>query len=235
MQNHFSRGIGGVVLVAIVATLMIAGVGAYYYVNSKQSVAGESRPAASNLPNNETNHSDDDYSHSTLADLFSASDSLHCTFTQDENGVKSSGNVYVSGENMRGNFESITAEGTFSTNMLKNGSTGYTWQTGSSQGFQLELSDPEELFSGNSTETSEDHENAHIDSSVEVHCDPWSEDVSLFSPPSNVEFVSVQQFMQQESNMQMEVDEQSTGSACSACDQAPTAETQAQCRKALGC
>lgn len=103
----------------------------------------------------------------------------------------SSGTVYVSGTDVRGDFTSKTAAGTVTSSMLKKGDMVYVWGGGMPQGLKM----PATMSEGSaSTQTSG---NA-VDMKQEYgwNCTPTAPDASKFALPKGIEFMDVSAMMQ---------------------------------------
>lgn len=105
----------------------------------------------------------------------------------------SSGMVYVSGTDVRGDFSSKTAAGVVESSMLKKGDMVYVWGGGMPQGVKMQAT-MMEGSSGASTGTS----GQAVDAKQEYgwNCTPTAPDASKFVVPKTIEFMDVSAMMQ---------------------------------------
>ena len=105
----------------------------------------------------------------------------------------SSGMVYVSGTDVRGDFTSKTAAGTVTSSMLKKGDMVYVWGGGMPQGVKMQAT-MMEGSAGASTGTS----GQVVDAKQEYgwNCTPTTPDASKFALPKGIEFMDVSAMMQ---------------------------------------
>lgn len=109
----------------------------------------------------------------SLSYLMSLKQSLHCSIKATGPGTRS-GMVYVGSGKLRADFTS--------SSMINDGTYLYSWMSGASRGLKL--------LSSLSVAGSAIANAGGIDpaSSVSYACNPWIEDMSVFSPPSSISF-----------------------------------------------
>jgi len=209
----------------IIGALIVAAVGGFLLF-SRNGGPGESLTGGAS-PN-------------TLAELMILSENYMCTF-QDvgETGDTTDGTVYVanSGSQFRGNFTSNQANGTAEdTFIIRNDNTTHVWGAGMETGVMM-TADPAEN-QGLFPETGEGNDSAPVDENEEIDlsCQRWTVDGSLFVPPGDVEFVDFSAQLEM-MNEQMETVEQPTNDQvdCSVCDQIPAGQGRDQCLVTFGC
>ncbi len=215
-------------LIALVAVLLIAG-GVY--------MASTSTPPSDELQDG-TMMQDEQTSASSLRELLTSNKNVTCTFARptDESGTAQEGTVYVSGNNVRGDFTITTSkEGTKVAHMIQDGEWTYLWGKGfadEGEGYRVRVSE----ISGNSNEVMEfKNDTFDADQEAEYTCTAWNKDESVFTIPNDIRFkefsfgaVMSNAVADINANTDMKID-------CSVCDQAPGADAQAQCRTALKC
>jgi len=105
----------------------------------------------------------------------------------------SSGSVYVSGTDVRGDFTSKTASGVVESSMLKKGDTVYVWGGGMPQGVKMQAT-MMESSTGAPTGTS----GQAVDMKQEYgwNCTATTPDASKFTLPKGIEFMDLAQMMQ---------------------------------------
>ncbi|MFZ1721509.1 MAG: hypothetical protein WAU07_03315 [Microgenomates group bacterium] len=231
-----SQGFATFAIVLAVTTLLLLGAGAYYFMEQQSANSIEQPAQIVASPSSETVAADNT-SPENLAALFASTDIITCTYTDASSPTQqSSGEVFISGENMRGTFTFTDDSGTTTSHVIRSGNTGYLWNSDTNEGFMMEIQDPEELFETFSQNTESTEEpNYETDSDIAISCKPWNEDASLFVPPSSVNFVSVTQQLEQNQNISGEADEGSNQDLCESCAQIPDPTAQSQCLQALGC
>ncbi len=237
--THSSQGFGTIAIVLVVTALLVLGGGAYYFMEQEQSGTTEVLPQIDTTPgaNSEMDsNSATGTSPENLAALFATTDSVTCTYADTIDGQQSTGEVYISGENMRGTFTIDIDSETTTNHIIRNGNTGYVWTSDSSDGFMMEIQDPEELLEAYTKNTeSSTGSDTPGESTADITCEAWDEDPRMFVPPTNVNFVSVTQQMEQLQTITGEAEDGSNQDLCQSCAQIPDAAAQAQCRQALGC
>lgn len=170
----------------------------------------------------------------SLKDLFAKGVAMQCTFEHIAHGGTTTGKLYISGNNMRGDFELVQPDGnSVTSNMIREGDTNYVWSSELEQGFKTVV--PEATFEA--AETLEDAAAqsdpfAQLqDENVSYNCQPWIVDRSMFTPPTDIEFVDFSAQIEKMQNAQDSVKD----AQCAACDQVPVGEGRDQCLQALGC
>lgn len=212
----------GVVVLAVVAIV------GYLLIDKPQTQA----PNSVNSVNNTSNGNS---AATSLRNLMAMGQNQQCTFTDVDTG--SNGTVYVSNSKMRGDFVSISDSTTVNGHMIVDGDNMYIWTDGEAQGFKASMSASEEVAS-----QIEDNMGGSANSAVDVNaefdyeCSSWSVDNSKFTLPNGVEFQDFSAMMEGVGEMMEENSSSEEGSSdqCGICDSVP-AESQAQCRAALGC
>lgn len=104
----------------------------------------------------------------------------------------SSGMVYVSGTDVRGDFTSKTAAGTVQSSMLKKGDTVYVWGGGMEQGVMMKATMMEGTAAGAPTTGDV------VDMKQEYgwNCTSAAPDASMFALPAGIEFMDLGAMMQ---------------------------------------
>ncbi len=163
-------------------------------------------------------------------DLIKLGKTLKCTYSMATQDVTISGTTYVSGENMRGDFENTEPNGTkIQSHMISDGEWVYTWTSASPQGIKMNITKAQSEGSASNADSTTTNQNANtFKNNVDFKCLPWIEDASVFQVPTDIKFTD---FTAPSAN----TNSNSNATVCSACDQAPTAEAKAACKKQLGC
>jgi hypothetical protein len=174
------------VLAIVVGVLIVLGaVGAYFY--SKNQTAKKTATVAvmhtTPTPNNAMQQS--------ISQVLSSGKNSKCTFAAapPSGGTQTSGTVYVSGQNARGDFE-MTANGkTSTTHMIRVADTFYLWGDSLPVGMKMTMSvnDLASKMQGGAQANSFDP-----NKKVDFKCVTWTANATLFTPPTNVKFTSIQ-------------------------------------------
>lgn len=228
MNKNILIGIG--VVVAIAAGLLL-------YTNMPKDNSGSGSEQAQDAGSGQTTIS------GTLQDLFARGTSMQCDFSYaDEQGASAEGTVYVSGDKMRGMFTSSVDGTAYTSSMIQDGTYSYVWSEDQKQGTKFKV-DPAELEAAQeelkTQQESPDLQNMQVDYS----CRPWTPDSSMFTPPSDVEFIDMTAAMEsipdmQDSGVQDSMDSQEMPTQedrCAACQSVPAGDARDACLQGLGC
>lgn len=163
-------------------------------------------------------------------DLIKLGKTIKCTYSMDGQGVLISGISYISGKNMRGDFENTDQTGNkILSHMISDGEWVYTWTSASPQGFKMNISDAESKTSTPSVSNPTNGQNLDaFKNNVDFKCNPWVEDTSLFQVPSDIKFTDFSESLKN-------INPEDKGSMCAACNYAPSEEDKSTCKKQLGC
>lgn len=163
----------------IVGLLIIAG-GAYYLITNTGADVSQGNGPESKAPvQQETPLS----GKGAMASLFGLG-SVKCDVTS-EVGAISQGEVYIAGNKMRADFTSQTQAGTFKVHMINDGVTLYSWADSVPQGVKLPAPDISAQAKAPTMEAGFDYS-----AQVDYSCTPWTEDLSVFTPPTSVTFIT---------------------------------------------
>ena len=177
-----------------------------------------------------------DKSSGSLAALVSRGATVQCSVDNSTGAEVVKGTVYVSGKNVRGDFETtMPQKGVVESHMIKDGDYMYVWSSAMPQGMKMKATPPQQTDTGPKPAPAADLYNKNYD----YNCSPWRADASKFTLPTDIKFMDVSEMMK---GIPMPPVGAAGGAAvkppagmnCSACDQAP-ATAKAQCRAALGC
>lgn len=200
-----------------IAVLIILGGGYFYF--SKSQVIPIKKAASGLIKGN-------------IQDLFARGANLQCTFKYEEGEGTSEGTTYVSGKKMRGSFLLTQSDGTkMQSNVIQDGSYGYTWIEGQEQGTKIKIETSEKIVD----EMKDDSKKADLfaldNKNINYDCKSWNVDSSMFAPPANVKFQDLSAQVEQIKKTTEEFNE----SKCDTCNQIPAGTTRDQCLQALSC
>jgi len=162
----------------------------------------------------------------SIFDLIKLGKTVKCTYNMGTQEMSIAGTTYVSGKNVRGDFESVDPTGNkIQSHVISDGTWMYTWTSAAPQGFKTNISDAESRISAPDTgdKVNETNEAQNLDTfkkNLDYKCNPWIEDTSLFQVPSDIKFTD---FSEGLSNV------------CAACDYIPSEEEKSTCKEQLGC
>lgn len=168
----------------------------------------------------------------TLGSLLGLGKNLQCTFAYRDETTFSQGTVYVAGERMRGNFNTTIDETEYGSHMISTNQKVYVWNDEQTQGIVMDAANPDEVDLpdvdiGTDTNTSND---VDFNKDYDYQCDTWIPDNKMFEIPAEIEFINIQEKME---NIQSEVINK-LDIECSACDSL-SGDSKTQCLAAIGC
>jgi hypothetical protein len=166
----------------LAAAVIVLGGGAYYYFGgSAGSPASGSQEATSTAQAQDGKVSPT--VHGSFSDLAKKNGTWKCTLESDTNGSASSGVVYVSDGNVRGDFStSVSGYGTVESHMIVNGADVYTWSPLMPQGIKTKMT------ASGSSSTATSGGGVDANTAYTYDCQPWQADASVFVVPANVTF-----------------------------------------------
>jgi len=209
------------------ALALIAALAVFVYSSTKKS-----NPLnQATVPNSESTMEDSGAKSvsGTIKDLIAQNVPLQCSFNHQSEAGETTGKVYLSGQNVRGDFTMTQPDGqTLDSFMIRKDDYAYVWGSALPQGTKLKIEDPEDFMaSSENDDQSFNLENQDVDYS----CKPWLVNSSIFNPPSDIEFVDLSETMQQMQDITKNLET----NKCSACDQLPAGDLKDQCLQALDC
>ena len=212
---------------------MIIVVGAVIFVKPfQQSSQPREQISTETSPQNKKS-SDIDSIKGTMEDLFARNVPMECTFTQANEGMKTTGTVYLSGGRMLGEFQTTQAnEQPIDSFIIQDGEHVYTWTSGQSKGIKIKPENQKNIVEENTENLKSEPKTPDLEGQdIDYVCKPWLPNNSFFTPPDYIEFTDLNQQIEQ---IEEAVDQVETVS-CDVCDQLPAGEAQDQCRQSLGC
>jgi hypothetical protein len=167
--------------VIVVVLILLLGAGGYLMLNKNagNSTKTVSAPTAKPTATGQTTKS--------LIDLIKMGQNLRCSFKTDVTNGSTDGTVYVSGQNIRTDFNVTTNGKTLQTSMISMGGTNYIWGSGLPTAGGIKMTVALDKISQN--QQASNYFNAN--QKVNYNCSPWNVDSSLFTPPSNVKFTDM--------------------------------------------
>ncbi len=178
----------------------------------------------------------------SLRDLLASGAPQTCSFSSSAANGGASGQIYVSGGHMRGDFTATAGSGqTVTSHMITDGQTAKMWSSQMPQGIKMAFS----AVGGQGSQAG----GVNPDAKANYSCSPWSGDPSEFVPPAGITFTDMSAMMQgalpggpsgatlPKSSTGPNYNPPSGGASaqCAQCNIIPDASAKAQCLSALHC
>ena len=202
MKNkNFQGGFAPFLIIAIIAILAVGG-GAYAVkknreakVNIEGDVETQANVNADLNANENANLGVNAKAKGSFRSLIAMGRNTQCTFTSLQQGVTSSGTMYItSSGNMRGDFTTQMSSGTQTSSMILKDGYSYVW-TGN-QGAKINVASLDDNTSANA----QAQQSVDLDAQVDYDCKDWSVDQSKFTLPSGVNFVDLEAMLKGQLN-----------------------------------
>lgn len=173
-------------IIGILLLVVVLGGGVWYATKNKSALPQEATETETSSgtedPKKEGMFS------GTLSELTKRGGDHKCTFSHTTGVGTSSGTVYISGTDMRGDFVTNVVQPTKTTvesHMIKSGEWVYTWSPMMPMGFKSKATLEN---TGNDQSASQSFD---YNQSLNYDCKLWVKDPALFIPPSNITFNTV--------------------------------------------
>lgn len=206
-DTHVYNGLVNKKAVFVVIFVVIAVAVTYFFFAKKPVIAPS--PTPTEIP--------EQSSSTSINDLLSKGIAQSCTFVNEQG----SGTVYISGENVRGDFNSTTNEAKLESHVIVDGQTSYVWSDDSKNGIKM-------IFDTSATPSAntpvENIGGFDANAQANYKCSPWLVDSSVFALPGDVKFTS----------FEAPTSSDSSSSQCSYCNNL-TGDDKTQCLTALKC
>jgi len=196
------------ILLIIIAVVLLGG-GVWYFYNGNNS---SSNQATTQTNNSKSESSDGDLAKTeseseplsgigSLASVLGFGNKVRCNFSSADNDHESTGVFYTDGERLRVEMTATSPEGSFNSNMINDGEFIYTWGDTPEGMMAIKMVNPETSETDTTvhdTASPSPDSNSYVDVDEEVSydCDRWTVDNSVFTPPSDVEFMDMAAMMQ---------------------------------------
>lgn len=168
-------------LLAIVA-LFIVGVGTWHYSSSSGKIEGDQVPIGQT-----SSASVEENEKKSFSDFLKQTGAYKCTVEQNVAGAVTSGMVYMNAGKIKGTFASTVNGISVNTSFVLRDGFTYTWTSAYPIGFKAPVSDMSaESQEGVSTQGVYTWNAEDIGAYT---CDPWMVDESVFTVPTNVQFM----------------------------------------------
>jgi len=186
-----------------------------------------------------------------LLDLLKMNAALVCDSSYEENGTKITSKSYLSGNKLRAETMTVTADKSLNTYMIADPEWMYMWgqniedpKSGikiSNKDFSGLANSAKDLISDISPQNSNEEADTNTTTdSINYKCKPWVVDNNLFTPPTDVTFVSMDESI---NNLMDDLKPSFSGldqnldlsNKCSICDMVPEASAKAECKIQFSC
>lgn len=197
-------------VILIVVVLILFLIGGYFFLTKKPALVVA--PGTTQEP---------DTSPSSLKELISKGIAQSCTYSNEV----SSGTVYVSGEKVRGDFNTTIDGKITKSHMIVEGNTSYLWSDGQASGIKM-------TFDASATPSAEGATTPvgfDAGANMNYKCGAWIVDSSVFTLPTDVKFMTFETTAPGASPVAG-----SNPSQCSYCDSL-TGDSKTQCLTSLKC
>lgn len=213
------------IIIWIVAAIVVLGGGTYAVTHMKSTANTEADTATTT--DTTANGS------LTLKALLASGLPQKCEFTDTTAAAATSGTVYVSGGNARGDFAATASGQTYHAHTIITSDTMYSWVDETKMGMKMAITESADA----STSSSFDANKA-----LDYHCTPWIPDSSKFTVPTTITFTAVNMGgsgsagagTSGSATVNANVNASVQASACAQCEMVPEAY-RAQCKVAAGC
>ncbi len=165
------------------AALMVLGGAVLYFASSSDTTAvveSDTQTAAV-----ETATTEEGMFAGSFMDLMNRGGSVECTFSEESDGSKSEGVVYVSDSKIRGNFMTTTDGTSVRSSMIQDGESMYVWSEAMPKGIKMKT---DAMTPGGASAPA-----GMFDPTLAMNynCKSWKTDPAWFVAPPDVEFMSL--------------------------------------------
>ncbi len=133
---------------------------------------------------------------STIEEMAKSGKPYRCTYAMTYQDIYQEGTLYFAGEDsIRGDIKVNMPEvGEKMTHFVKDGETQYVWTDDQPTGIKVTMTkEEEEKLKEEAGEASQD--SIDMDMKIDLKCKKWSPEKSVMTPPSNVQFQSLDDMM----------------------------------------
>jgi hypothetical protein len=173
------------IIAVVVAAIIILGAGAAFLYSQNKKTAQPATTAAVTSPEPTKN-----LAAMTLLDILNNKESAKCTFSYSGENGESSGTIYVAQQNARGNFDVVVKGKKTTSNMIKSGDTIYFWGNEMPMGVKMNI--PVEELASKMQDNEQLKSVIDPNQKIDYKCTAWTVDNSLFTPPTNIKFISME-------------------------------------------
>lgn len=174
------------ILGLVLAILIIAGLVFAFTRKDKDDQAEKSNTSTQESMKNKQNED----SPKSIKSLLGTKDTS-CTFTNEINGGKSEGVVFVADGKMRGDFTITTGGTTQGSHMITTANEYYMWMDGQKTGYKMSTG-----AATNPDQSASPQQGIDQNQPLNMKCSSWKVDASKFELPKDVDFMDPQSLTQ---------------------------------------
>lgn len=179
------------IIAIVIAAVVILGAGAAFLYSQSRTNPTDNENSSTVAKKVDTSKTGG-VSLASIKDVFVNGGNSQCTFSAENKDGITSGSVYVSGDNARGEFETTVSGETFSTNMIRKDDTFLMWGDSFPTGLKLVMSVDEWAESIDERQSDSDGSTFNPNAEVDFNCSTWTVDNSFFNEPTDIEFTSIE-------------------------------------------
>ncbi|MFW5884958.1 MAG: hypothetical protein ACOCUF_01895 [Patescibacteria group bacterium] len=189
-------------LTVFVAVMFLSGCGQEQNQDEQQNQNQQSDQQSDKKQSREQEGAEESFTGS-IADLMKRGNALKCEWSMDDSGQKGEGVVYVSGEDYRQEVN-LTEPQTMKAYSVSDGEFIYNWTDQAKQGMKMKKSKAESQ-QAQQQEADQEPNTVDINENIDFNCSGWSVDESKFNLPEDIDFIDLDEQMNQ---MQGQVEDQ---------------------------
>ncbi len=179
----------------------------------------------------------------SIGDLLARNKSVKCELTANAGENVLSGTTYVAANKARSDFQVKVGNNIMTSHMINDGTWMYTWtdeMPAQAIKIKLDTLNSDQFKSEEAKQQTQNPGLSDYQSKLDYNCYNWTEDDSLFVPPTDINFIDYSQFLQQAQDALKNINTNNlpntdTSSLCGNCDNIPDVNAKASCRQSLGC
>ncbi|MDD3486990.1 MAG: hypothetical protein PHF35_01255 [Candidatus Moranbacteria bacterium] len=192
--------------------------------NSEQSAENQNKTVDQNQGNKFSG---------SMKDLLAKGGSLKCAYSNSDGKFSSSGTTYVADGKIRSDVTSQAGDSSQTTaHVIIADGWMYSWNEGNASGMKINIEEAQNMpSSGENSPGAPAPAPAEnqLDEKMDFDCESWKADDSMFSVPTEVDFVDQSKIME---DMKNKAQQQMPAISCEMCDSIPDAGAKAQCQAA---
>lgn len=175
------------IILGIVGLAVVGGVG--YSVVTNDSASTNENPDADNTANEEMFSGD-------IFGLVGRGGDWKCTWSYNQDGVDSSGTVWVSGENFKSEAKVVANGVDMSAQAIGDGEYMYSWTSAMPNGMKFKIDEAQKMSSEPSVSGQAAAQAEQFGQDYNYDCEKWNADRKTFEVPSNITFTDFSAMMQ---------------------------------------
>jgi hypothetical protein len=191
-----------VMVVLVLVTLLL-----WFFMGSQQSPRAVTQDQIQqNAEMMEETEGDTLRGRDTFANLFKLNRPLECAFTYEAEDIRHEGNVFVDGKKSR--VESMYQDDAgmmFASSMITDGEMMYMWGSSPQGEMAIKMRVPD-ATTQNTQAPTKNQNPIDPNTAVDYSCESWRVDGSIFVPPTDVQFIDMDEMMKGMGDMMRDVE-----------------------------